>query len=84
MTKLYAPDAACREIQNADTGRTFTQDRSGAFHASDPRDVRALKAVGCFEQISFGSAVGRRCVDCGFLGFFEVCGRCGGRCEKEN
>ena len=27
---------------------------------------------------------GRKCIGCGFVGFFVTCGRCGGQCVKES
>lgn len=49
---------------------------------ADELVLRAGGAVVANTAIAIGGA-GRKCGDCGFVGFFATCGRCGGHCEKE-
>lgn len=78
MARLVSPDRGCVQ---ADVGPTRYNgrivDTDNAFHA------RALREVGYFDASLGGvtKAKGRRCDDCGFNGFFVVCGRCGGNCQ---
>lgn len=75
MTKLAAPDGACKQIEA--NGLRFDTSRPIDVQSSD--NVRVLRQAGMFVcgTSMRTAAVGYRCNDCGFLALFATCGRCG-------
>lgn len=61
------------------TGREKTY-RGRIVDVDSSLDRKTLRDLGAFD-INVGGqvrAAGRTCGDCGFVGFFTTCGRCGG------
>jgi hypothetical protein len=79
MTTLLAPDAACVEI-TAPSGLTYKADH-GRYEVADDADAKAMRKAGCFVPVRAPRTPGRRC-DCGFVGYFIICGRCGGETRR--
>lgn len=83
MPRLLSPDDKCVQVDDVRTGRRYT---GTTVNVTDPSAIRALKEVGYTVAGISATPVrsgGYACVSCGFHGFFKVCGRCGGDCEKE-
>lgn len=81
MTRLLAPATGCIEVE---TDRHHYRGR--VLEVSDESDIKDLRAAGYTVGDVSGEpsrSSGRRCVDCGFSGWFTTCGRCGGACERE-
>jgi hypothetical protein len=82
MKRLLPPDKAVLEtgVPRANGGETvYRQHRDGTIHVADA-DVRALKQAGYTTPSAggFARSHGWRCDDCGFHGYFRLCGRCKG------
>jgi hypothetical protein len=85
MPRLLSPDDACISVKVPTYGGERKYD-GRTIDVSDPTHIRMLKQQGYVQaDVSGGPsrAGGYRCAECGFHGFFKVCGRCGGDCEKE-
>lgn len=75
-------DKGAREIDGI-SGRHYAA-RDGVFDMA-PADAKALVSIGGAKCSTSGVARGRgyRCRSCGFGGWFNICGRCGGHAERE-
>lgn len=82
MAKVCPPSQGCKQMTVA--GRTYSVGSDGSFHVPDGVVKRMVRDGECFVPgTALPMAKGYRCVDCGFLAVFSVCGRCGGSCELE-
>jgi len=84
VAKYFASDRHVTEVQieGARTGstRTLRPDAKGFYEVGNSADAKALKDSGFVEASLMGIAqgnVGVICAECGFNGFFALCGRCG-------
>lgn len=91
MAKYFASDRRAVEVQieGARTGstRTLRADKNGFYDVSNSRDAKALKESGFVEASLMGTARtknGYLCSQCGFNGWFNVCGRCGHNHEEQD
>jgi hypothetical protein len=82
MKRLVPPDKAVAETQVG--SRLYRQMKDGTVHANDA-DVKVLKEAGFFEPNAggFAKTKGWVCDDCGFHGYFKVCGKCGSEEMKQ-
>jgi len=76
------------QVIEADVKRPggFTRRYKGTIVSpADSHDEKALREFGATPAGlgTGGGGSGRRCEDCGFLGWFTTCGRCGGMCKSE-
>jgi len=78
--RLLSPATGCVEV---DTDRRRYRGR--ILEVADSADIRDLRAAG----YTVGDVAGRPsraagfcCPGCGFRGFFRLCSRCGGVCER--
>jgi hypothetical protein len=81
MSRMLAPDDACKGV-DVPFGRAKSYD-GNIISVTDPAHARALRAAGYSDASIAGTparAAGRQCGECGFNGWFKVCGRCGGEC----
>jgi len=75
MRRLLPPDKAVLETQIS--GVVYRQQKDGTIHADD-HDYSALKKAGYTEPMAggFAKAAGWVCLNCGFHGYFKLCGKC--------
>ena len=80
MTRIIAPSKGVKET---DIGHArYTVNKQGVYEVNNPSHIRAMKAEGYFEASLNPYAKGDlekgfTCVECGFNGWFRICGRCG-------
>jgi len=83
MAKYFGDRRAVEvQVEGARTGvvRSYRADRKGFLEVNNASDAKALKESGFVEASLMGVAdagTGRICENCGFNGFFKLCGRCG-------
>lgn len=85
MPRLLSPDDACVEVDIPTVGGSRRYSGT-TIEVTDPRHADVLKRVGYTVADVSATPVrsrGYTCTECGFHGFFKVCGRCGSDCEKE-
>lgn len=85
--RLLMPNDAVRQADIRRPDGLTRRYTGGIVTPVDRHDERALREFGA-TAAGLGtwadrSSTGRRCEDCGFLGYFATCGRCGGHCPKE-
>lgn len=83
MARLLSPDDACIGVDVPTTRGTARYD-GRTIDVTNPLHARALKAVG-YTVAGSGvpaRAAGYSCGECGFKGWFNVCGKCGSPCER--
>jgi len=85
MPRLLSPDDACVRVK-IPVGDLEATYKGRVIDVDSPSHIKMLRDEGyVLADVSGGSsrASGYRCPKCAFRGFFKVCGRCGGACEKE-
>jgi hypothetical protein len=82
MAKVTIPFGAVGGLDY--DGKRYLADRkTGLMEVPDHAVNDLVKLSGCMVPSHRPQGVdGFVCVDCGFHGFFKVCGRCGGPAEK--
>lgn len=84
--RLVMPNDAVLEADvKRPNGRTVRY-KGGIITPKTAHDERALREFGA-TPAGLGTGMGgtgKRCVDCGFLGWFITCGHCGGTCTQES
>lgn len=86
MSRLLSPDDACASVKVPDGQREATYN-GRVIDVTSPSHIRVLKAAGYTVGDVSGQSpksAGRRCTSCGFNGWFVICSRCGGSCERDN
>jgi hypothetical protein len=84
MARLLSPDDKCVQVDIPTVGGNRRYSGT-TIEVPDSRHVNVLKELGYTVADVSAAPVrsgGYTCISCGFHGFFKVCGRCGGDCEK--
>ncbi len=79
---MVSPDAGCVQVDVPTTRGTTRY--TGRIVDATPEHAAMLRQAGYFPASLGGvnRAGGRRCAQCGFVGYFTRCGRCGGTCQR--
>lgn len=84
--RLLMPNDSVKQADIRTPDGSTTRYSGSIVEPKNSHDERALREYGA-TPAGLGTGMGgtgRRCSDCGFLGWFAKCGRCGGPCVLED